>query len=79
MSDLNSLLAEYFDLSIDEAAEMDLEGKIHENTGSTGEMVYSYYFAVPESTPQSVLDSQGWTVGDHVELPLNAFDEDEGF
>lgn len=53
------------------------EDLIQEDTGSSGEMTYSYYFNVPEETLPEVLEEKQWEVGDRVEIPLGFFDEDE--
>ncbi|EKQ7193167.1 hypothetical protein OGU21_15235 [Klebsiella oxytoca] len=71
-----SKLAEYLDLTDEELLEMGLdEDQIHPDTGSSGEMIYSYYFNVPEETPDEILKNKGWSVGDRIEIDLNFFDE----
>lgn len=71
-----SKLAVYLDLTDDQLDDMGLdEDIIHEDSGNSGEMVYSYYFNVPENTPQEILEDKGWKIGERVELPLNLFDE----
>lgn len=72
-----SKLAKFLDLTDEQLDEMGLdEDNIHEDTGSSGEMTYSYYFNVPENTPQYILDEKGWVVGDRVEIPLGFFDDE---
>ncbi len=71
-----SKLAVYLDLTDDQLDEMGLdENIIHEDTGNSGEMVYSYYFNVPESTPQDILENKGWKIGERIGLPLSLFNE----
>lgn len=53
------------------------EDLIQEDTGSSGEMPYSYYFNVPDETSPEVLEEKLWEVGDRIEIPLWFFDEDE--
>ena len=73
-----SKLAVYLDLTDDQLEEMGLdEDIIHEDSGNSGEMVYSYYFNVPEGTPQDILEDKNWKIGERVELPLSFFDEPE--
>lgn len=68
-------LADYFNLTEEQVNEMDIE--LHENTGSTGEMPYSLYFYVPQSTPQEVLEEKGWEVGQLItDIPTNIFDSE---
>lgn len=44
------------------------------DTGSSGEMIYGYYFTVPEEADRSFLRDMGWSVGQCIEVSLNAFD-----
>lgn len=68
-------LAEYLDLTEDELDAMDLEDLLQVDTGSRGEMIYSYYFDVPECTPPEVLERKGWHVGQLVlGIPQNIVD-----
>jgi hypothetical protein len=71
-----SKLAVYFDLTDDQLEEMGLDGDIiHEDTGNSGDMTYSYYFNVPEETPEDILQEKGWEVGERVEIPVWILDE----
>lgn len=71
-----SKLAVYLDLTDEQLDEMGLdEDIIHEDVGNSGEMVYSYYFNVPDSTPQDILEDKCWKIGQRVELPLSLFTE----
>ena len=53
-------LATYLNLTDDEFDFMGIE--FHEDTGSSGDMVYSYYFNVPEGTPLDILDRNSWDI-----------------
>ncbi|APD94635.1 hypothetical protein BM523_11775 [Alteromonas mediterranea] len=54
-------LASYLGLTEEELVELDIEWL--ESKGSSGEMAYCFYFYVPDSTPQDILDKTGWEVG----------------
>jgi hypothetical protein len=54
-------LASYLGLTDEQFEELDIE--LHADTGSSGEMVYSYFFDVPEHTSDEILDVTGWKVG----------------
>jgi hypothetical protein len=41
----------------------DLNLEFQEDSGSSGEMLYSYWFEVPEHTPVDILEITGWRVG----------------
>ncbi|WP_171882580.1 hypothetical protein [Klebsiella quasipneumoniae] len=70
-----SKLADYLDLTNEELLDMGLdEDQIYPDTGSSGEMIYSYYFNVQEETPIEILKKKGWAVGDRIEIDLNFFD-----
>lgn len=71
-----SRLASYLKLTDEQLEEMGLdEDQIFADTGSSGEMIYSYYFNVPEETPNKILKKKKWAIGDRVEIDLNYFDE----
>lgn len=73
-----SKLAEYLELTDEELEEMGLdEDDIYPNESKSGEMIYSYYFIVPENTPDYILGSKDWSLGDRVEIDLNYFDDVE--
>ena len=70
-----SELATYLGITDDQLDELNLE--MHEDTGSSGEMVYSYYFYVPENTSQEILEITGWEPGQLVNgVPLNVYNMD---
>jgi len=54
-------LATYLGLTDEQYDELDLE--LQEDTGSSGEMVYSYWFYVPEHTSTEILEVTGWKAG----------------
>jgi len=73
-----SQLAEYLDLTDEELEEIGLdEDDIFPDTGNSGDMIYSYYFNVPEQTPQHILEKKGWVIGERVEIDRNFFDDDD--
>lgn len=45
-----------------------------EDSGSSGDMVYGYYFVVPEHANPDFLNKMGWEVGQNIQVSLNAFD-----
>lgn len=69
-----SKLSDQLGLTEEELQELDLE--IHENAGSSGEMIYGYYFVVSESIPPEILEKTTWNIGDTVNIPINAMDDD---
>lgn len=69
-------LASYLGITDAQLEELNLE--FHEDTGSSGEMVYSYYFYVPDNTPQKILEITGWKPGQLINgIPVNVFDEED--
>lgn len=48
----------------------------HDDTGSSGDMVYGYYFYVPEEASEEILEEMHWKPGDTVRLSVNAFDSE---
>ncbi|EPI8558192.1 hypothetical protein ACTAJO_000727 [Vibrio fluvialis] len=57
----------------DELEDLDFE----EDTGNSGEMIYSYYFVVPEHMSKELLEYMNWTVGCTIDgLPPHLFDSD---
>ena len=51
----------YFGITAEQFEELGVE--LMEDSGSSGDMVYSYYFYVPEDTPDDILDNTGWKPG----------------
>lgn len=71
-----SKLAEYLELTDEDLEEMGIDDEdILPDEGSSGETVYSYYFNVPEDTPDHILAKKGWSLGERVEIDLNYFDD----
>jgi hypothetical protein len=62
--ELDSIPLEPQDLDLDE--------------GSSGETPTEYYFYVPDSTPEEILEKKGWEIGERIGVSLNIFDEDDG-
>lgn len=74
-----SKLAKFLDLTDEQLEESGIdEDLIQEDTGNSGDMVYSYYFNVPEETSKEVLDEKHWEVGDRIEIPLWFFENEDG-
>ncbi|MBK4723918.1 hypothetical protein [Pantoea agglomerans] len=71
-----SKLAKFLDLTDEQLEEFGIdEDSIHEDSGNSGDMVYSYYFNVPEDMDKEILEEKGWRIGDRIELPIWLFDE----
>jgi len=70
-----SELSEYLGLTDEQLEEMDIE--FNEDSGSSGDTVYSYWFTVPENIPHEILEVTGWKAGQLINgIPTNVFDED---
>jgi len=54
-------LATYLGLTDDQYDELDPE--LQEDMGHSGEMLYSYWFSVPEHASSEILEVTGWRVG----------------
>lgn len=73
-----SKLAKFLDLTDEQLDESGIdEDLIQEDTGNSGDMVYSYYFNVPDETSKEVLDEKQWEVGERIEIPLWFFEEED--
>ncbi|MDN3384396.1 helix-turn-helix transcriptional regulator [Pseudoalteromonas sp. APC 3358] len=69
-------LAEYLGLTDEQYDELDIE--LNEDTGSSGEMVYSYWFNVPETASAEILENTGWKVGQLINgIPVWVVDADD--
>lgn len=69
-------LAEYLGLTLEELEDLDVE--FLPDTGSSGEMIYSYYFTVPENVPDEILERVGWSVGESINgIPTHFIEPDE--
>ena len=70
-------VAAYLEIPADlEDSFLSLSLDYHENTGSTGDMTYSYYFEVPEDTSDELLSAMHWAIGDTIELPVHVVEAD---
>lgn len=70
-----SKLAKFLGLTDEQLEESGIyEDLVEEDTGNSGDMVYSYYFNVPQETSDDVLEEKEWKVGDRIEIPLWFFD-----
>lgn len=73
-----SALATELELTDDELDSIPLSPEdLEENTGHSGDMVYEYYFYVPDTTPEDILSKKGWKIGECVYLSINVFDESD--
>lgn len=73
-----SKLAQFLGLTDEQLEESGIDvDLIEEDTGSTGDTVYSYYFNVPEETSGEVLEEKEWIVGERIEIPHWFFNEPE--
>ena len=71
-----SVLADYLGLTDDELDELDIE--LYEDTGSSGEMVYSFWFEVPENISEEIKESTGWEPGQVITgIPINVVNDDK--
>ncbi|UKY38200.1 hypothetical protein [Pantoea dispersa] len=71
-----SKLADFLGLTDEQLEEAGIdEDLLQEDSGSSGEMVYSYYFNVPDETPEDILEEKGWSVGERIEVPIWLFNE----
>lgn len=74
-SNMNEL-ATYLGLTDEQYEELDLE--LHEDTGSSGEMVYSYWFYVPDYTSDEILEVTGWKKGQIINgIPVYVVDSSD--
>jgi hypothetical protein len=71
----DSALAQYLGITDDEWNDMGAE--LNANT-SRDDMVYSYWFEVPEGTPEDLLEKTGWKVDQMIDdIPVWVVDCDE--
>jgi hypothetical protein len=55
----------------------DMGADLHENTGHSGDMTYSYWFTVPEGTSEDLLEKTGWKIGQTIDdIPVWVVDSD---
>lgn len=67
-------LADHFGLSEELFGEMEIE--LHENYGSSGDMLYGFYFVVPDHVPEKVSEATGWQPGQTIDVPLHVMETD---
>lgn len=61
---VKSRIAEYLEIPDEYVEEFDsLDIDYSSGEGSTGDMVYSYYFEIPQDTSQELLDVMNWDIG----------------
>ncbi|WP_370553397.1 hypothetical protein [Edwardsiella tarda] len=71
------VMSAWVELGLSEEEFNDLNFEWFENTGSSGEATYGFFSYIPEHTPEEILQRNGWSVGNMVEVSLNAFDDEE--
>lgn len=70
-----SKLAKHLDLTQDELLEMGLSpNDIHQDNSQSGDDEHSYYFNVPDVTPDRILGKKGWSLGERVEVDASVID-----
>lgn len=75
-----SPLAKELELTDEELNSIPLDPEdLEENHGSSGDMLYNYYFYVPETTPPEILAKKNWKIGQCVDVSLNVFDEPDQY
>ncbi|WP_414147597.1 hypothetical protein ACMGGR_18860 [Erwinia sp. BNK-24-b] len=67
-----SILAARLGLTEEELDEMDLDAEDLDE-GKVDEEKTTFYFNVPDNTPQHILGKKGWSIGDRVEVPIDLF------
>lgn len=71
-----SILAAQLGLTEEELDEMDLDPE-NLDEGKTDETRTTFFFTVPENTPQHILGKKGWSIGDTVEVVIKLTDVSE--
>ena len=71
----DSKLARYLGISDVEWEEMGVE--LNENYGNSGNMIYCYWFTVPEDITEEVLDKTGWKIDQIIDdIPVSLMDDE---
>jgi len=71
-----SKLSDYLNITQEELEELDLD--IQENKGSSGDMLYSYWFEVPESASSELMAAKGWEPKQIVyDIPIEVIHDDK--
>ncbi|MFS1438504.1 hypothetical protein [Shewanella sp. 10N.286.48.A6] len=70
-----SSLSQFLGITDDEWEEMGVE--LNANTGSSDEMIYCYWFVVPDTTSEDILEKTRWCVGQTIDdIPVWLVEED---
>jgi len=70
-----SKLAKYLDLTHEELMEMGLSADdIQQDKSPSGDAKQSYYFNVPDVTPDRILGKKSWSLGQRVEVDASVID-----
>lgn len=67
-------LSDYLGITEEELDELEIE--LLPDDGSSGEMVYSYYFYVPDTISNELSEQTGWVPGEVVRMPAYVIDND---
>lgn len=70
-----SKLAKYLDLTQEELLEMGLSpDDIQQDKSPSGDAKQSYYFNVPDITPDRILGKKGWSLGQRIEVDVSVLE-----
>jgi hypothetical protein len=71
-----SNIAKYLGISDEQLEEIDIE--FNEDTGSSGETVYSYWFYVPANISDEIIEHTGWKPNQLINgIPMSIFNGEE--
>ncbi|WKE67336.1 hypothetical protein PVT67_08925 [Gallaecimonas kandeliae] len=70
-------IADELGISVEEWLQLDVD--LNADTGHDGDMVYGYYFIVPDNAEPSLLAKTGWHHGQTVRISATAVDSEPDF
>ncbi len=71
----DSTLSQHFGITDKEWNDIGVE--LNANTGNSGEMTYCYWFVVPDTTSDEILEKTGWHIGQIIDdIPVWLVDDD---
>jgi len=75
---LKTKITEYLEIPddhLDEFTSLDIE--YLDDEGSSGDMIYSHYFKVPQDTSQALLEAMNWEKGKTIgDIPSSTFEDE---
>ena len=76
---IKSKVAEYLEIPCEYVDEFDsLDIEYMEDEGSSGDMIYSYHFEVPQETSQELLEVMNWSKGQSLcDIPVSTFEDED--